>query len=269
MRAPGPIALLGGGEHLGSTVGLDRRLMELTGASRPSVVVLPQAPSRGQLSKTVALARNYWTRMGAVVRIALPGIDPVRAEVSLMEADIAVIPGGHPNKLISGLGASPLTDLMITRWLDGMAISGSSAGAMGLFEWRIKLYPPNPLRLLPALGLLDGYVAAPHFDRFKAAHWAHMTVKGLNGLDVLGLDEATGIVGHNPDFEVFGEGTATIVTDGATTSYPRGAHVPVDLLAGSHNRLPAHLERSADSLAGTFEFESLPTVFAVDGFNRG
>ena len=119
MRSPGPIALLGGGEHLGPTVPLDRRLMELSGATRPVVVILPQAPAKGQLAMTVALARNYWARMGVDVRIALPELDPVRAEVELMEADIAVIPGGHPNKLIGGLGASPLTDLMVSRWLDG------------------------------------------------------------------------------------------------------------------------------------------------------
>jgi peptidase E len=266
MRSPGPIALLGGGEHLGPTAPLDRRLIELSGTTRPVVVILPQAPAKGQLAKTVALARNYWARMGTDVRIAVPELDPVRAELALMEADIAVIPGGHPNKLIGGLGVSPLTDLIITRWLDGMAISGSSAGAMGLFEWRIKLYPPNPLRLLPALGLLDGYVAAPHFDRFKAAQWAHRAVNGLNGLAVLGLDEATGIVGYNLDFEVFGKGTATVVTSDATTSYPRRAQVQIDLLAGSRMRLAAQFERSTASLPEAFE--SLPTVLAVNGSKR-
>lgn len=268
MRSPGPIALLGGGEHLGPTIPLDRRLLELSGATRPVVVILPQAPAKGQLAKTVALARNYWARMGVDVRIARPELDPMRAEVALMGADIAVIPGGHPNKLIGGLGPSPLTDLMVTKWLDGMAISGSSAGAMALFEWRIKLYPPNPFRLLPALGLLDGHVAAPHFDRFKASRWAHRVVDGLNGLSVLGLDEATGIVGHNKNFEVFGEGTASVVTDAATTSYPRGARVDVDLLAGSLNRLAAQLERPTESLRAALGFTSLPPVLAVNGSGR-
>lgn len=268
MRSPGPIALLGGGEHLGSTIELDRRLTEMTGANRPKVVILPQAPSRGQMAKTVALARNYWARMGADVRIALPQLDPVRAEMAVMEADIAVIPGGHPNKLISALGANPLTDLVISRWLEGMAISGSSAGAMGLFEWRIKLYPPNPLRLLPALGLLDGYVAAPHFDRFRAAKWARGALDSLEGLAVLGLDEGTGIVGHNLDFVVFGEGSATVVNDGATTQYPRGARLAIDLLAGSRDRLAAYGERHTASPTGAFELEPLPPVLAMNGINR-
>ena len=268
MRSPGPIALLGGGEHMGSTVELDRRLMELSGASRPIVVILPQAPSRGQRAKTVALARNYWARMGTDVRIALPRLDPVRAEMAVMEADIAVIPGGHPNKLINSLGACPLTDLVISRWLEGMAISGSSAGAMGLFEWRIKLYPPNPLRLLPALGLLDGYVAAPHFDRFRAAKWARGTLDALNGLSVLGLDEGTGIVGYNLDFVVFGEGSATVVNDGATAQYPRGARLAIDLLARSRDRLAAYRERHTALPTGAFELEPLPPVLAVNGINR-
>lgn len=238
-----------------SMVDLDRHLIELTGAGRPTVAILPQAPSRAQRAKTVALARNYWTRLGAKVRIAFPLVDPAAAEEAILEADVAVIPGGHPNKLVDGLAASPFTDLLIDRWLDGMAISGSSAGAMCLFEWRIKLYPPNPLRLLPGLGVLDGFVAAPHFDRLRARRWAHRGIGALEGLAVLGLDEATGMVGHSPYFEVFGSGRATVVTLEGTTSHSSGALLHVDLLAGSALRLRSDEQASAMSSAPSFVLE--------------
>lgn len=237
MTAPGPIALLGGGEHTPPMLPVDRTLLDLVGAASPRVVVFPQAPAGRQLARTVALARNHWGRLGARFRIALPDHDMGEAMDAVAEADIVVIPGGHPDKLIAGLGASRLTDFMIDRWLDGMAISGSSAGAMGLFEWRIKLYPPNPLRLLPGLGALDGYVAAPHFDRFRAGRWAHRVLDRLAGLHVVGLDEHTGLVGHNGDFDVRGTGSVTIVDDAGTTEYRSGAWVSIDLLRGSHTRL--------------------------------
>lgn len=236
MSSPGPICLIGGGEHLAHTMPIDRRLIELTGVSKPVVVVLPQAPSHAQRAKTVALARNYWSRLGARVGIAIPDADIEQAMDAVARADIAVIPGGHPNKLISQLGASPLIDLVIVRWSEGMALSGSSAGAMGMFEWRINLYPPNPLRLIPALGVLDGYVAAPHFERFKATRWAHKTLPRLNGLGVVGLDEMTGLVGYNTDFDVLGRGSVTVMDTGGTTVYPSGTWAPVDLLANSEFR---------------------------------
>ncbi|HEX2153592.1 MAG TPA: Type 1 glutamine amidotransferase-like domain-containing protein [Acidimicrobiia bacterium] len=237
MNVPGPIALIGGGEHTPPMTPVDRRLLDLVGAPRPRVVVFPQAPSHRQLARTVALARNHWTRLGASFRIAMPEHDMNEALDAVADADIVVIPGGHPDKLIAGLGASTLTDLMIGRWIDGLAIAGSSAGAMGLFEWRIKLYPPNPLRLLPGLGALDGYVAAPHFDRFRAGRWAHRVLDSFAGLHVLGLDEQTALVGHNGDFDVLGLGSVTIVDDRGTAEYPNGSWVSLDLLTGSRSRL--------------------------------
>lgn len=249
MNRPGPIALIGGGEHTPPMVAADRKLLDLVGVAVPRVAVFPQAPSRRQMAKTVALARNHWGRLGARFRIALPHEDMNEAMDAAAEADIVVIPGGHPDKLIAGLGASPLTDFMIGRWLDGVAIAGSSAGAMGLFEWRIKLYPPNPLRLLPGLGALDGYVAAPHFDRFQASRWSHRVLDRLGGLDILGLDEQTALVGHNGDFEVLGRGSVTMVTARGTSHHPTGGRVSVDLVAGSRMRLDGSMDPSTRPLA--------------------
>lgn len=266
MIAPGPLALIGGGEHLPPTTAVDRRLLELTGSFRPRVVVLPQAPSRGQLAKTVALARNHWTRLGAGFGIATAELGLERAIEELSSADIAVIPGGHPNKLVAGLGASPLTDVLTARWLSGMAVSGSSAGAMGLFEWRIKLYPPNPLRLLPGLGLLDGYVAAPHFDRFKAGFWAHRSLGALDGLGVLGLDEATALVGQNLEFQVLGRGSVTLVDGHEVTRVADGESIAVDLTSRRDLQM-ASVDKSVFRFPSQFQddFESAQAPFAENG----
>lgn len=126
-----------------------------------------------------------------------------------------------------------------------------------MFEWRINLYPPNPIRLIPALGVLDGYVAAPHFERLRASLWAHKAVPSLRGLGVVGLDEMTGLVGHNADFDVLGLGSVTVMEAGGTTVYPSGTWVPVDLLANSASRLDRLDETSIDiqqrqsSISGT------------------
>ncbi len=216
-----------------ATAAIDRRLMEMTGREAPRVVLLPQAAAAKQRAKTVALARNHWSRLGASFTMAYPDQSEAAAIDSVLAADIIVLPGGHPNKLIAGLASSLVTDLLIARWLSGAAVSGSSAGAMAMFEWRINLYPPDPLRPIPGLGLVDGYVAAPHFDRFRASHWAHKALPRLGGLDILGLDEATGLVGFNRDMEVVGRGAVTVVNSHGHAVYRSGEWVPLDLLGRS------------------------------------
>ena len=49
MNAPGPLALVGGGEHRSGCEPIDRRLMDEVGVSRPRVAVVPVASTRRQL----------------------------------------------------------------------------------------------------------------------------------------------------------------------------------------------------------------------------
>ncbi len=107
---------------------------------------------------------------------------------------------------------------------------------MAMFEWRIRLYPPNPLEPIPGLGLLDGYVAAPHFDRFRAERWAPRLAHRLGGLGIIGLDESTGLVGWPDELRVIGPGAVTVIEQGVMTAHPTGATVSVDLLAGARLR---------------------------------
>ncbi len=126
MTAYGPIGLLGGFEHRPGGEAFDRRLMDLVGATVPNVVVLPAASSGGQRPPTSALARNYWSRLGARVTVATPyGAGVERALEATAAADIIVLPGGHPNKLVAGLALSPVLDAMWERWMAGAAVTGS------------------------------------------------------------------------------------------------------------------------------------------------
>jgi cyanophycinase-like exopeptidase len=234
MTTHGPIALIGGLEHLDGCHAIDRRLISETGATRPNVVVVPAASSRRLMAATAVLARNYWRRLGASVTVGVPGDGfEERLAEAVDEADIIVLTGGHPNKLFSRLGASPLLDLIIQQWEAGTAISGSSAGAMCMFEHRLNLYPPNPLKRIQGFGVLAGFTAAPHFDRFRAQHWAPWVSRNLLRSAVLGLDEGTALVGRNGEFKVEGKRNVTIVRDGSAQVFPAGATVHLDLLQGS------------------------------------
>ena len=129
---------------------------------------------------------------------------------------------GVPNRLMAALSGSPILEAITARWEAGAAITGSSAGAIDLFERRLNLYPPDPFRLIPGLGLLQGFVVAPHFDRLRVRRWFSPFLKRMGGLAVLGIDESTGLVGRVGSMEVLGTGTVTIATDNSIEVYPNG-----------------------------------------------
>jgi cyanophycinase len=230
MNTPGPVALLGGHEHRRGTEAIERTLLEQLGVAAPRVAVLPVASAPRQVGMVAALARTYWAALGTSVRIATPdGNGSHHALDVVADADVIVLTGGVPNRLVSALGASPVWDLIVQRWREGAAIGGSSAGAMSLFAWRLRLYPPNPLALLPGLGPFDGWIAAPHFSRFRAEHWAALVTRRFGDLGVLGIDEATAIVGRQGRFDVVGRGTVTVVTGGGLTVHPTGTALDLDI----------------------------------------
>lgn len=226
MTSHGPIALLGGGEHLPPCQTGDRRLLELTGATDPKVAVIPAASGPRSFPRTVGLALDHWKRLGAAVTIADPGRSDDSAFDHVAQADLIVLPGGHPDRLMRTLAESPLLALIEARWSNGAGLAGSSAGAMCLFRRRLRLYPPNPFGLRPGLGILDGVIVAPHFDRFRARRWARGACRLLSGWLVLGIDEDTALVGRSGSFRVYGSGGIVVASHREAVEFAGGGDVP-------------------------------------------
>lgn len=246
MTSYGPIALLGGGEHLPQCAAPDRRLLELTGATHPEVAVIPAASGPRSLPRTVGLARDHWKRLGAAVTIVDPNRRRTEAVDEIERADLIVLPGGHPNRLMRTLGRSPLLALIDTRWSQGAGLAGSSAGAMCLFRQRLRLYPPNPFGLRPGLGILDGVVVAPHFDRFRARRWARWACRLLGGRLVLGIDEDTALVGHPGSFQVYGSGGVVVTSFRETFEFAGGVRLP-DWFTVDRSDPPIRVSRAAST----------------------
>jgi cyanophycinase-like exopeptidase len=231
----GPLALLGGCEHRDGCGVIDRWLMDRAGRSRVRVTVIPAASPAARLPATAALARNYWTELGADVTVAVPTTGPLSPQVesALAEPDIVVLTGGVPGRLVRTLGASPVWERVLELWRGGTALSGSSAGAIGLFTWRLALCAPRPLQVVPGLGPLRDYVCVPHFDRFvssfPAMHpWVRRRERGLRGLSILGLDEGTALVADGDRHEVVGRGSVTLVNEDGWHTSPAGGTVDLN-----------------------------------------
>jgi cyanophycinase-like exopeptidase len=262
----GPIGLLGGLEHYPVTESFDRHLLDEVGARSPLVIVLPFASLPWQAVAAGELARSHWTRLGAQVGVlfrqrAIPDVATVEA---IRNADVIVLPGGVPNRLVGALAGTLLWEEIAARWRRGAGITGSSAGAMALFDRRISLYPPSPLRLIPGLGLLAGYVAGPHFDRLRARRWHDFVLRRIMPLGILGLDESTGLVGRPGAMKVLGPGLVTVAKPDRFEAYSAGSVVDLDLTnrcdAGDPRLLGQRDEPRASVSLGVLEPGSLLTI---------
>ena len=206
----------------------DRRLLDEVGVFAPDVVILPLASFRSQTESAGALALEHWTRLGARARVFNPrhGSDEEALDL-LGGADVIVLPGGVPNRLIAALSGTPILAAIMARWVAGAGLMGSSAGAIDLFGRRLSLYLPDPFRLIPGFGLLHGFVVAPHFDRLRVRRWFSPVLRRMGGVAVLGIDESTGLVGRDGHMQVLGTGSVTIATDQSIEVYPTGSVIDI------------------------------------------
>jgi cyanophycinase-like exopeptidase len=156
------------------------------------------------------------------------GSDPAALEL-VQGADVIVLPGGVPNRLMAALAGSEILEAIIARWEAGAGVTGSSAGAISVFERRLNLYLPDPFRLISGLGLLQGYVVGPHFDRLRVRSWFGPFLKRMDGLGVLGLDESTGLVGRDGAMQVLGAGNVTLATSARIEVWPAGVKLDMSL----------------------------------------
>ncbi|REK40468.1 MAG: hypothetical protein DWQ20_01825, partial [Actinobacteria bacterium] len=167
-QGPGPVALIGGGEHMEATAAIDRRLMEMTGREAPRVVLLPQAAAAKQRAKTVALARNHWSRLGASFTMAYPDQSEAAAIDSVLAADIIVLPGYRPPDCTLALGGCRIWILRRCNGDVRMADQPLSAGPTPPHPWAgpgRRLRSCSPLRPISRIALGSQGSAAPRRAR--------------------------------------------------------------------------------------------------------
>ena len=226
----GPVALLGGREHLPGNELVDRVLLSHLDVSDPLVAVIPAASAPRKRPQSIRLAREYWHHLGVDVRIVLPGAhDPANLEV-IDGAALIVMPGGDPQRLMDELVGTPLLEHILARWHAGAGLSGSSAGAVALCERRVRLRPPDPLALVAGFGVVRSAVCAPHYEMNVARRAAHIVAWRNPHLTLLAMHERTAlIILDEHKAEVAGAGSVTIIRSGERTTYQVGDRIDHDL----------------------------------------
>lgn len=206
------MALLGSGEFLPGTAGLDRRLLE----GRPRRVVhlptaaAPDGPER--LEEWVELGRAHFEALGCEY-VPLPVVDRTGAcepalAAAVAGAGLVYLSGGNPGFLADTLRDSAVLAALITAWRDGTALAGCSAGAMALTAWaedvRRRLVRPG-LGLVPELSVIPHY---GHHERFWPGFERRRLARLAPGQDLVGIEEDTAIVRMSSTWQVTGAGLA-------------------------------------------------------------
>lgn len=202
----GLLGLLGGREHGPGCEPIDRLVLEATGRPDPLVAVVPLASSLRTRARTVGRAVGWWDELGATTVVAGPDADATRRLID--RADIVVLPGGVPDRLHHRLLDSGLVAHLVARWQAGVHLVGSSSGAMVVGSDRQTVRPPFAVR--PGFGLLPGVAVAPHHELTVPRTVAAWRARTHPHTVIVGIDEATGLVGRDGRFRVLGEGHVTV-----------------------------------------------------------
>ena len=188
----GPLALVGGGEWQ-EGCDFDRTLLDVVGADE--VLVLPTASAYEPPERVVEAAKTWFDKLGVRARGLMVVSRPEALDGSNVDevrhAQFVYLAGTSPMHLRSVLKDSPLWDAILESWDGGMALAGSSAGAMVLCD---PMVDPRGGAFTLGLGLVENMTVVPHHDTWSEEK-AHRTLQlAPKGLIVVGVDERTALI---------------------------------------------------------------------------
>jgi cyanophycinase len=198
----------------------DASLLAATGVARPRVAILPTASfndGEDVFQRWAALGVAHFAALGAEVEPVLvrdrDAADDAGAAQALGEADLIYLSGGKPAHLRAVLDGSAVGRAVVEAHERGATLVGCSAGAMVLaghaFACRLRLLP-FPLRWAHGLGCVAGVSVVPHYDAWPEPLSALIALQAPRGSVVLGIDEATAVVGRVGGWQVHGASRVTV-----------------------------------------------------------
>ena len=223
------ILLVGGDEFRASCAGMDRRVLEVAGATNPRVAIVPTAAAFENPGLAASNGVRHFTGLGARAF----GLDVVRREdaensrmvAQLDGAHVIYFTGGSPEHLHSVLAESPLLSAVSEACEAGAIWCGSSAGAMVLGS--VMRRPSSGSPVSPALGIVRDVMVLPHHERSDPnAVTEQLSGSATVGLTVLGIDGGSGVLLDADGATALGAGNVTVYRSGEWRRYAAGDSVP-------------------------------------------
>lgn len=195
----GPVCLQGGGEFSSGCRPMDAEVLQrvTTPARPPRVVVTALACAPGRDARTAeAHGVDHYRSLGAAA-VAAPDArsDADGARAALADADLVVLPGGSPSRLLETLQCTPVGAWLVDAVAGGTSVSGASAGAMVLCAWTVLPEGRQPA-VVPGLGIVPRALVLPHWSGDADRESWLRAVDGTlpEGTELLGLPEQSGVL---------------------------------------------------------------------------
>lgn len=197
VRAPRSrrVVALGGHEFRSAPAerAIVRYLLELTGAERPRVCLLPTASG----DPRDGIARFYATldRFGCEAsHVSLFRLEQERVDLRahLLAQDLIYVAGGSLVNLVAIWQAHGLDEILREAWAGGVLLAGQSAGAMCWFEQGITASTGAPL-VAAGLGLIRGSLCV-HYARDPERRSAYLEAVAAGLAPGFALDDGAGLL---------------------------------------------------------------------------
>ena len=222
----GYVALVGGDEFRTGCEAMDRTILDATGQSQPTVLVIPTAAAQQNPSKAASTGCGYFSNLGAETS-ALMVLDTTQASdpellAPIDSTSVLYFTGGNPRHLLSVLQESLLLQKLKSALARGAIVAGSSAGAMVLGSWiRFRDWKE-------ALGIVEGVAISPHHERIDPSTFMKQFEIGtIPNLAILGIDTMACCFNGPSGWRVIGRGAVTLYLNGTLWKFEPGQQVPI------------------------------------------
>lgn len=230
---PGPVLLQGGAEMQPACRGMDAELIGLVEDHGVVVVLLGAASPGDDYSRASQRAWDHYEPLVGDRQLQVaqhPEVDLDACVTGVAAASLLVVPGGSPARLLRSLRAEGgrLASTITGGHQEGMALSGSSAGAMVLCERTVlpEQRGPDGPAVADGLGLAPG-LALVHDDGVGDRGWRDpVAPDGVRW----GLPESGGALLHQGRVRAVGRGRVRLLTGARRTVVPTGSTRLDDLL---------------------------------------
>jgi len=248
---PSLMALLGSGEFEPWTEEVDRWLLDRASGDG-SVLILPlaSAPEGDEVFDrwaTTGLTHYESRGIAAEVLPLKTRTDTDRRDLAarLDTVSVAYFSGGNPAYLAGALSGSRFWERLLHEMDRGMAYVGCSAGVACLGDVvpdSTVLDFTSPELWKPGLGLFPKLFLGPHWDALNAY------VPGLQELFIaavppghrlLAIDERTAVVGDGTEWQVMGNGGASLMERGSWQTFRPGQSFEATFHATKRPSTPA------------------------------
>ena len=247
----GTVIVIGGAEDKVRDRLILGRFVALAGGRDARIAVISTASSLGP--EAGERYRSIFTELGAADVIPLHAVTRTQANDEhiarqLRDATGVFLTGGNQLRLSSMIGGTRLADVIMTRFQDGAAVAGTSAGASAVSSHMIAFgasgaTPKHRMAQIAAgLGLLPGVIVDQHFQQRNRLGRLLSLIAQNPSLLGLGVDEDTaGVVGPDSVMEVIGRGSVTVVDGSAseTDAWEIRGHRPLMISGVVLHSLPA------------------------------